>query len=136
MRLIYVYMQHSYVDMHVTCIIFFSKIIFFLRVNFLTNIIMLHVGILYLACRGQKYATILKISFCRYNIPLRWLGQVVKRLHACGRPGFDSSCRPTLFGKTGSDSSTVKRSAIDVSVAGFRRRHIKMMSRITVSVAR
>ena len=31
---------------------------------------MLNVGIIYLACRGLKYARILKISFCHYNIPL------------------------------------------------------------------
>ena len=40
MRLIYVNMQHNYVNMR------------------LIDIIMLHVDIIYLACIGQKYATI------------------------------------------------------------------------------
>ena len=43
---------------------------------------------------------------------------------------FESLLRQTLLVKTGSDSSTAKRSAIGVSVTGPRR-----MPRVTVGVA-
>ena len=49
---------------------------------------------------------------------------------------FESPSRQTLVVKTGSDSSTVKRSTIGVSVTGPRRWPYKRMFRVTVDVAR
>ena len=48
---------------------------------------------------------------------------------------FESQPRQTLVVKTGSDSSTVKRSAIGVSIMVLGDDHHKRMPRVTVGVA-
>ena len=52
-----------------------------------------------------------------YNLIIEDSGQSIF-FHACGRSGFDPQSGRIWFFKTGSKSSTVKRSATDVSVTG------------------
>ena len=50
--------------------------------------------------------------------------------------GDESQSRQTLVVKTGSDSSTAKHSATDVTVAVLGDDHYNRMTRVTVSVTR
>ena len=73
----------------------------------------------------------------RYSIAEIFLGLILRRggyRLACRRPGFDSRSIQTQVVKTGSDSSTAKRSATDVSVRVLEDDLYKRMSRVTVGV--